>query len=127
MGWVEEPECGGGQALAGLREVRRLLRRPEAAALTASIPHLATAIRHLSALESRLRGQPPGVDDRPRIYVELRQFESELRHVNELMESAGRFYAGLGHLLAATGEAAGYTPQGQLEARAAGPRLLAQG
>jgi hypothetical protein len=127
MGWAQEPECGGSQALAGLREVRRLLRRPEAAALTASIPYLATAIRHLSALESQLRGQPPAIDDRPRICVEIRQLESELRHVNALMESAGRFYAGLGQLLAATGGAAGYNPRGQLEARAAGPRLLVQG
>jgi hypothetical protein len=127
MAWAQEPGYSSRRAVEGLREARRLLRRPEAAALEASIPHLEPAIRHLTALENRLRGDPLALPDRLQVRSEIHQIQREMRHVNALMESAGRFYAGLGQLLAAAGDAATYTPQGQLEGQVSRPRLQVEG
>lgn len=125
MNWPQEPGPSSREALAGLREARRLLRRPAAPAMEACVPHLETAIRYLTSLESELRGRP--AEDHGLVRGELQNIQRELRHVNALMENAGRFYSGLGQLLAAAGDSATYNPRGQVKTPAARPGLRLQG
>jgi len=115
MTWTLEPGEPSPDALTGLREARRLLKRPCAPTIEACVPHLETAIRRLSALESQLRISGMGLAERGAIRDELQQIRREMRHVNALMESAGRFYAGLAQVLAAASQSAIYTPQGRIE------------
>ena len=115
MTWTLEPGEPSPDALTGLREARRLLKRPSAPTVEACVPHLETAIRRLSALESQLRTSGMGLAERGAIRDELQQIRREMRHVNALIESAGRFYAGLAQVLAAASQSAIYNPQGRFE------------
>lgn len=130
MAWLNEAgtlSASSQDALDGLREARRLLRRPEAPALNACVPHLETAIRYLTALERRLRSAAPGSGGESQLRGEIEQVGREIEIVNALMENAGRFYAGLGQLLAAASQNVSYTAQGLIETEARRSRLRVAG
>lgn len=110
-----EPATSSQSALEGLRQARRLLRRPDAAALEACVPLLETAIQWLAAVENRLRAPARDGGQAGGNPAEIREIAREVRIVTALVENAGQFYAGLGQLMAVAGQNATYTAQGQIE------------
>lgn len=114
MGSAERRESERQDALSGLREASRLLKRPSTPALEACLPHLEAAIRHLAGIEGELRQGSPAADRR-RIRGEVQEISRELRRVNALLGNAGRFHAGLSQLLMAAAQSATYTGDGRLD------------
>ncbi len=101
-------------ALNGLREASRLLKRPSVPALEACVPHLEAAIRHLAGIEGELRHGDPATDRR-QIRGEMQEISRELHRVKVLLGNAGRFHAGLSQLLIAAAQSATYTGDGRLD------------
>ncbi len=85
-----------------LESVRKRLLQPTVEALDAGAADLSDAVQCLEALEARLRLPLPNALARRALAAEIASLGRELRGVQALAASAGKFYQGWARLLSAS-------------------------
>lgn len=112
-----------------LERMRERLLRPSFDALDACAVDLDRAVECLRQVDLSLQSPIWRGHTRQKIESEVVALRRALRSVQELLKNAGKFYAGLAHLLAPDDAPANYTSAGALGtiSHAAGRSVVLQG
>ncbi|HTR36366.1 MAG TPA: hypothetical protein VMH80_10715 [Bryobacteraceae bacterium] len=100
-----------------VEKVRGRLMHPTIDAMDRGAAELSAAVQCLALLEAVLQSEVP--ESRwPGLGGELARLRLEVRNVQDLLEGAGKFYAGWARLIAPDRAPANYTPEGKADERA---------